>query len=82
MRRHGPGSRFRQAAFIDDHGLPAIDFFHAVEQEPTVLDALEIHGDDRGFIVMGQIIQKIGAVQCQRVAVTNDLAEMKCRNDP
>ncbi len=74
--RDGSGARFREAPLIDDHRLPAVDLFHPGEQEPPVFHALQIHGDDPGFLVIVQIIQKIGTVQSQSITVTDGLAEM------
>jgi len=75
VRRHGPCSRFRKAAFVNDDRLEAVDFLHLLEQKPAVLHALEIHGDDSGFPVAGQIIQKIRAVERQGVAVADGLGK-------
>jgi len=75
MRRHGPCSRFREAAFVDDDRLPAVDFLHLPQQKPAVFHALEIHGDDPRFPVAGQVIQKIRTVERQGIAVADGLGK-------
>ncbi|OQB51105.1 MAG: hypothetical protein BWX99_02833 [Deltaproteobacteria bacterium ADurb.Bin151] len=54
---HGPGPRFRQAALIDNHRLFAIDPGHQIQQETSILHTFQIHCDDPGFLIMGQVIQ-------------------------
>jgi hypothetical protein len=76
MRRYRPGARIGETALVNDYGLLTVDFRYHVAQEPSVLHAFQIHGNDLRVLIMGQIIQKIRAVERQGIAVTDGLAEM------
>ncbi len=76
MRSHRPGTRIREPALIDDHWLLTVGFRYDIAEDASVFHPLKIHGDDFGFVIMGQIIQKIRAVKRQGIAITDGLAEI------
>ena len=86
--RIGPGQRagmaadglgaFRRAARLQaEHRLVGFpeDLAGGLDEAAAVADVFQVHGDDRGFLVLGQVGQQIDFVHVGLVAEADELAE-------
>ena len=61
----------------NDHRLDGRRLFGDAQELVAVLDAFEIAGDDRGFLVLGERLEEIHLVQVGLVADADDLAHAR-----
>src|SRR4030042_7031509 len=66
---------FGHPAFIDDNRFYRRNPFGLFEEGPALLQSFNISADVFGFVVLGQIFEKLVVLQVAGVAVADNLAE-------